>query len=275
MTGEQPRLGAWLRSTAVIAAVPGAALLLLMATEVLPLAPGLAALVATLGAAATIARVWLGNLARLAARIRAAAAMAAGSSSRSGALSPLSRDQKAANASWPTEITGTPRVSSTSSVLGRSRIAFAPAETTVTAVCASSCRSAEMSKVDSAPRCTPPMPPVAKTAMPAARAAIIVAATVVDPVPPVARQTARSARESLATLLACASASSCSGSSPTCSRPSSTAMVAGVAPASRTAPSTSRAVSRLAGNGMPWVMMVLSSATMGRPAARAAATSAP
>lgn len=74
MTGEQPRLGAWLRSTAVIAAVPGTALLLLMATEELPLAPGLAALVATLGAAAATARVWLGNLARLAARIRAAAA---------------------------------------------------------------------------------------------------------------------------------------------------------------------------------------------------------
>ena len=48
-------------------------------------------------------------------------------------------------------MTGTPRVSSTSSVLGRSRIALAPAATTVTGVCASSCRSAEMSKLVSAP----------------------------------------------------------------------------------------------------------------------------
>lgn len=74
MSGEQPRLGAWLRSTAVIAGVPALALLLLMAAGALSPAPGLGALVATLGAAALVARLWLGNLARLAARIRSAAA---------------------------------------------------------------------------------------------------------------------------------------------------------------------------------------------------------
>jgi len=54
--------------------------------------------------------------------------------------------------------------------------------------------------------------------------------------------------------------------------PSKTAMVAGVAPPSRTSNSTLRAVSRFAGKGMPWLMMVLSSATAGRPADSAAAT---
>jgi len=40
-----------------------------------------------------------------------------------------------------------------------------------------------MSKLRSAPRCTPPMPPVANTRMPAIAATIIVAATVVAPRP--------------------------------------------------------------------------------------------
>ena len=70
---------------------------------------------------------------------------------------------------------------------------LAPAATTVTGVWASSLRSAEMSKLSSAPRCTPPIPPVAKTAIPARCATIIVAATVVAPVSPLARHTARSA----------------------------------------------------------------------------------
>ncbi len=56
--------------------------------------------------------------------------------------------------------------------------------------------------------------------------------------------------------------------------PSITAMVAGTAPAARISASTARAVSRLCGNGMPWVMMVDSSATIGWRAAMAVATSA-
>ena len=60
-------------------------------------------------------------------------------------------------------------------------MALAPAQTTATGVRASSCRSALMSKLVAAPRCTPPMPPVANTRMPAIAAMIMVAATVVAP----------------------------------------------------------------------------------------------
>ena len=52
-----------------------------------------------------------------------------------------------------------------------------------------------------------------------------------------------------------------------------TAIVAGMAPSSRMSCSTFSAVSAFCGQGMPWLMMVLSSATTGAPAARAAATS--
>ena len=79
-------------------------------------------------------------------------------------------------------------------------MAFAPAHTTMTGVCASSSRSAEMSMVVSAPRCTPPMPPVAKTWMPAIWAIIIVVVTVVAPSAPRAQMTGRSRRETLANL---------------------------------------------------------------------------
>jgi hypothetical protein len=50
------------------------------------------------------------------------------------------------------------------------------------------------------------------------------------------------------------------------------AIVAGSAPFARTTASTLRAISRFLGYGMPWVMIVDSSATTGRPAARASAT---
>ena len=65
-----------------------------------------------------------------------------------------------------------------------SRIDFTPAQTTATSVWPSSVRSAEMSKLVSAPRCTPPSPPVTKTRMPASAASRIVAATVVAPCAP-------------------------------------------------------------------------------------------
>ena len=78
-------------------------------------------------------------------------------------------------------------------------MAFAPAQTTMTGVCASSSRSAEMSIVVSAPRCTPPMPPVAKTSMPAMAAIIIVVVTVVAPSMLLETRTARSRRLALAT----------------------------------------------------------------------------
>ena len=76
-----------------------------------------------------------------------------------------------------------------------------PAQTTTTAVSASSSRSAEMSIVTSAPRCTPPTPPVAKTGMPASAAMIMVAATVVAPSIFLATSTGRSRRLAFAAFV--------------------------------------------------------------------------
>jgi hypothetical protein len=77
---------------------------------------------------------------------------------------------------YPT--TGTPSVSRSSRVLGTSKIALQPALTTATGVILNSAKSADISKVSSAPihllfnikaapRCTPPIPPVIKTLIPA------------------------------------------------------------------------------------------------------------
>jgi len=136
---------------------------------------------------------------------------------------------------------------------------------------------AEPALAASAPRWTPPIPPVAKTRIPAAWAAIIVAETVVAAQPPAARATARLGREAFLTDPggAVANASKAASSSPTSSRPSWIATVAGTAPLSRTAASDARATSRFAGYGSPWLISVDSRATTGRPAAIAAATSAP
>ena len=132
-----------------------------------------------------------------------------------------------------------------------------------------------MSKLASAPRWTPPMPPVAKTSMPASRAQIIVAATVVAPVQPSASATARSARESLRTSRAAARASS--------SRGLEADADAAVHDRDGRGDGAGGADLGLDGagglevrrdSGMPWVMMVDSSATSGRRAAMASATSA-
>ena len=117
------------------------------------------------------------------------------------------------------------------------------------------------------------MPPVAKTRMPARCAAIMVAATVVAPGRRVASAKARSARESFMTPVILASASSSSADSPTRISPSMMAIVAGTAPAARTTSSTPSAVATFSGQGMPWVTIVVSSATSGWPAAAAAAAS--
>src|ERR1700722_10058876 len=155
-----------------------------------------------------------------------------------------------------------------------SRIDLAPAQTTATRVRESSTRSAEMSNVSSTPRCTPPMPPVAKISMPASPATNIVAATVVPAEPLRAATSARSRREALTTPpLNWPRRSISCRSRPTLKRPSMTAIVAGTAPISRTASSTVSAVSTLRGKGMPWVMIVDSSATIGFLADLASATS--
>lgn len=69
MHGPRPSAIRWLRSAALIGGVPGVALLALMATGHLALEPGLAALGATLFGAGYVARLWLGNLLRLAERL--------------------------------------------------------------------------------------------------------------------------------------------------------------------------------------------------------------
>ena len=131
-----------------------------------------------------------------------------------------------------------------------------------------------MSKLCSAPRWTPPMPPVAKTLMPASAAASIVAATVVPPVRPAEMAKARSARESFIAPEDFASSASSGADSPIFSRPFRMAIVAGTAPSSRMIASTFAAMSAFAGKGMPWVMMVDSSATTGLPPRSASETSA-
>ena len=173
--------------------------------------------------------------------------------------------------SYPT--TGTPRVSRYSMVRGRSRIDFAPAQTTATGVRPSSSRSAEMSSVSSTPRWTPPIPPVAKTAMPARCAAIIVAATVVAPSRPVAAAAARSRRLTFMTPDPVASRSTSARSRPTVTVPARTPTNAGSAPRSRTARSRPDATWSDRGDGKPWATAVVSSATTGAPAEMASRTS--
>ena len=65
----------------------------------------------------------------------------------------------------------------------------------------------------------------------------------------------------------------CSSVSPICAIPSNSAIVAGMAPFSRTMVSTSRATSKLVGRGKPWLMIVDSKATIGAPFLRAFSTS--
>ena len=125
---------------------------------------------------------------------------------------------------------------------------LAPAQTTITGVWASSSRSAEMSMVVSAPRCTPPMPPVAKTWIPAMWAMIMVVATVVAPSASQATSAGRSRRLALVTLRPILPRYSISSwVNPAFSRPPMTAMVAGMAPASRMVCSTISAVSTFLG----------------------------
>src|SRR3954453_20421145 len=154
-----------------------------------------------------------------------------------------------------------------------SRIDFTPAQTTQMPTRASVPRSADSSKLSAAPRWTPPSPPVANTRMPARSARCEVAATVVAPNPRRASTGARSRTPHLATPSVLASASSAASSRPIRTSPSTIAIVAGTAPLDRTPPSICFATRRLSGRGKPWAMIVLSSATTGRPSSRAVRTS--
>ena len=161
-----------------------------------------------------------------------------------GAAMPAERAKNPGSSVWPTATTGTPRVSRYSSVAGTSRIALGPAHTTAIGVRPSSSRSDEMSKVGRprrrraghAERAAMDAADAARREhrIPAACAAIIVADTVVAAQPPAASATARLGRAALRTdpAGAVASASERRLSSPTSSRPSWMATVAGTAPGS-------------------------------------------
>mmetsp|Transcript_8340 Transcript_8340/g.19662 ORF Transcript_8340/g.19662 Transcript_8340/m.19662 type:complete len:242 (-) Transcript_8340:96-821(-) len=204
------------------------------------------------------------------------AAASATSAATIGAAQPDERVKKAGNSSVPRASTATPCVSRYSSVRGMSRIDLIPALTTSTGVRPSSTTSADTSIELSPPRCTPPMPPVTKTAMPALCASSIVLLTVVPPCALRATACARSRLDTLRTSPAepsCAKRSSSSSVRPMQHTPSRIAMVAGVAPQDRTTSSTSRAVLRLSGYGIPCEMIVDSRATTGRRSASARFTS--
>ncbi len=156
-------------------------------------------------------------------------------------------------------------VSSLSRVAATSKIDFTPAQTTVIFNWESEVKSADSSNDSFAPRCTPPKPPVAKTFMPALAAKWAVAATVVAADKPLASAIAKSLVEALITSSRLAIAINCSSVKPICATPSISAIVAGIAPLSRTIDSTSLATSRFVGRGKPWLMMVDSNATTGAP----------
>lgn len=121
---------------------------------------------------------------------------------------------------------------------------FAPEQTTVIGVEASTGRSADTSA--EYPLWTPPIPPVAKTWIPQALAINEVVATVVAPSIPRAMATGRSRTESFLTDGSTNRSTSLS-ERPTLMSPSITAVIAGTAPRSRTAPIIRSAAFRLSG----------------------------
>jgi two-component system phosphate regulon sensor histidine kinase PhoR len=83
-----PPTGRWLRATALVGAVPATALAALLIAGWAAPGPGLAALAATLAAAAAVARLWLGNVGRLAAALDRAAAEEAGAAAPAATAAP-------------------------------------------------------------------------------------------------------------------------------------------------------------------------------------------
>ena len=146
---------------------------------------------------------------------------------------------------------------------GTSSSDLTPDETTSARVCASACRSAETSGGVGQPRWTPPRPPVAMKWMPAALQTASVPPTVVAPTAPCTTAAARSRGPSLR------ADSSNRASSPSVSpmwiSSSSTPIVAGTAPPSRTACSDARPTSMPSPGGNPCAIRVVSRATTPRP----------
>ena len=152
-----------------------------------------------------------------------------------------------------------------------SRIDFAPEHVTRTGDETSATRSADTSGGVGYPRCTPPMPPVPMNRMPTIRATASTPPTVVAPTSPATAHAARSRGPSF--LASESKRSSSSSPRPTRTRPSRTPIVAGVAPASRTARSMASPTSTPCGAGNPCATMVVSSATTARRSSSAARTS--
>mmetsp|Transcript_36010 Transcript_36010/g.87018 ORF Transcript_36010/g.87018 Transcript_36010/m.87018 type:complete len:215 (-) Transcript_36010:151-795(-) len=191
-------------------------------------------------------------------------------------LQPLLGLKKAGKSSVSYPMTGTPRVSRYSRVRGMSRMLLAPAQTTATGVLPSSVRSEETSHVCSAPLCTPPIPPVTNTSMPARLAMCMVPLTVVAPWEPLLIHMGRSRTPTFGIFPPpLASSSSSPSLIPTFILPPRTQIDAGTAPLALTSFSTASAVSKFWGHGIPWAMMVLSSATTALPSSLAALTSSP
>lgn len=126
-----------------------------------------------------------------------------------------------------------------SRVLGMSRMALTPAQTTATGFRPSSMRSELTSRVTSAPRWTPPIPPVAIIGIPAICAIVTVPPTVVPPCSLCRTTVDMSLREHLIALFSSeelspfahlANFSRRLGLIPTCTFPSNIAIVAGTAP---------------------------------------------
>ena len=164
-----------------------------------------------------------------------------------------------------------PRVSRYSMVAGTSRSDFAPEHATSTGDWTSASRSAETSGGEGKPRWTPPIPPVPRKWIPTMRATVSAPPTVVAPTAPCTAHAARS--RGPAFRASGVKRSSSSRVSPTLTLPSRTPIVAGTAPASRTAVSLWSPTSTPSGAGKPWATSVVSSATTGRPASSASRTS--
>ncbi|OMH83115.1 hypothetical protein AX774_g3381, partial [Zancudomyces culisetae] len=160
-------------------------------------------------------------------------------------------------------------VSKCSRVRGMSSIDLAPPQTTLTGVRPSSVRSGLISCVFCTPRCTPPIPPVTNTSIPASFAAIIVPLTVVAPSTGsccccLLSNTAKSRVDAFTAFRPVfANRSKSPRESPTHILPSINATVAGTAWFLRITSSTAIAVSKFCGYGIPWLIIVDSSATTG------------
>mmetsp|Transcript_34769 Transcript_34769/g.90188 ORF Transcript_34769/g.90188 Transcript_34769/m.90188 type:complete len:236 (-) Transcript_34769:241-948(-) len=160
-----------------------------------------------------------------------ARAITAGLSALKGARHPDLVVKNAGNSSVPYAKTGTPSVSSTSSVRRMSKIDFTPAHTTVTPVWLNSVRSALTSIESSPPRCTPPIPPVTNTGILAFDARKAVPDTVVAPFNLLAMTYAMSRLDVFLQVdPAFPNSSKAFASRPMWTLPSKMAMVAGVAP---------------------------------------------